>query len=292
MMTTPALYDVPETAGRTRHGAEAVELLLRVQNTLTSDVKGLLAPSALGELVEGARPLRPIVSSGQAIDLRAGKLVYPKLVQRPATAVQAAEKTESPASGKMRIDEVSINAGSYSGSGDLSWQTAKWSTPDALKTWLKLGAESYVLGTEQAAAAVLVAGATGGPVAVTANTLAAWGQAVATASALVRQSIAKQPATDLYLDPETAATLIGLIATISPAQTDRFAGLAMVISDALPHPTAIVGAGSMLIVGERPGEPVSLAAAEPAIGGIEVGVIGSFAASVADGDAFVVLTVP
>ena len=47
-----------------------------------------------------------------------------------------------------------------------------------------------------------------------------------------------------------------------------------------------------LYAAETPGAPVQLKAVEPAIGGIEVGVIGAFAAAVADPAAFVKLTPP
>jgi hypothetical protein len=49
---------------------------------------------------------------------------------------------------------------------------------------------------------------------------------------------------------------------------------------------------SLLLAAETPDAPIQLQAAEPAIGGIEVGVIGAFACTVVEPDAFVKLTPP
>jgi hypothetical protein len=46
--------------------------------------------------------------------------------------------------------------------------------------------------------------------------------------------------------------------------------------------TAVVGDSSALLVAETPGAPVEMRAVEPAIGGMEVGVIGAFQAKVFD----------
>ena len=84
--------DVPDSP-RMLVGEEATAVPLeRVQNTLSADVQGLLSAQALGRLVEGAKLLRPIVEPGQMIDLVAGKLTYPKVVERPVTQIQPAEK--------------------------------------------------------------------------------------------------------------------------------------------------------------------------------------------------------
>jgi hypothetical protein len=54
--------------------------------------------------------------------------------------------------------------------------------------------------------------------------------------------------------------------------------------------TAIIGDGEAFLVGETPGAPVEMRAVEPAIGGMEVGVIGAFKSKVFDGDRFIRLS--
>jgi hypothetical protein len=51
----------------------------------------------------------------------------------------------------------------------------------------------------------------------------------------------------------------------------------------------IVGDGGALLVAETPNAAVELRVVEPSIGGMEVGVIGAFAAKVFDSDRFIKL---
>ena len=55
-------------------------------------------------------------------------------------------------------------------------------------------------------------------------------------------------------------------------------------------PITIVGYSQAFYVAETPNGPIQLRAVEPAIGGTEVGVIGSFASAVADPAGLVKLT--
>jgi len=57
-------------------------------------------------------------------------------------------------------------------------------------------------------------------------------------------------------------------------------------------PVVIIGYSQALLCAETQGAPIQLRAVEPAIGGIEVGVIGSFVADVSEPAAFVKLTGP
>jgi hypothetical protein len=54
--------------------------------------------------------------------------------------------------------------------------------------------------------------------------------------------------------------------------------------------TAIVGDSSAFLVGETAGAPIEMRAVEPAIGGMEVGVIGAFKAKVFDPNRFIHLS--
>ena len=52
----------------------------------------------------------------------------------------------------------------------------------------------------------------------------------------------------------------------------------------------VVGDSAGLLVAETAGAPVELRVVEPAIGGVEVGIIGAFEAVVVDDGAFTMLT--
>src|SRR4029453_1015475 len=52
---------------------------------------------------------------------------------------------------KMLGTLETLNADTYLGAGDLSWQAINWSTPDALQLWFDLAAEAYARATETAA---------------------------------------------------------------------------------------------------------------------------------------------
>jgi hypothetical protein len=75
-------------------------------------------------------------------------------VQRPQVAKQGAEKTEA-GTAKMIVNPATLQADTYLGGGDLSWQAINWSTPDALQLWFDLAAEQYAQQTEIAACSEL-----------------------------------------------------------------------------------------------------------------------------------------
>jgi hypothetical protein len=63
-----------------------------------------------------------------------------------------------------------------------------------------------------------------------------------------------------------------------------------VISRGLNAGEIIVGDSAGLLVAETAGAPVELRVVEPAIGGVEVGIIGAFEAVVVDAGAFASIT--
>jgi hypothetical protein len=275
---------------KTLVGDQAVEALLeRVQNTLSGDVAGLVAPRSLAAIVASSAAFRPIVASAKSTPLEGGKLIYPKVTSRPTASKQTTEKTEAAGGTKLAAAEGSVVADSYSAGGDLSWQSAKWASPDLIQLWMELAAQSYAKATEQAAAAALAAGVTATGT-VAGNTLAAWMTAITGAAAAI-QAGSDYLADVVYADPVTAGKLGALVYAVAPGAT-TVAGLQLVSSNGLTGPVAFVGFSQALLCGEAAGSPVQLRAVEPAIGGIEVGVIGSFAAVVADEAAFVRLTPP
>jgi hypothetical protein len=66
--------------------------------------------------------------------------------------------------------------------------------------------------------------------------------------------------------------------------------LNVVVSRGLNAGEIIVGDSDGLLVAETAGAPVELRVVEPAIGGVEVGLIGAFEAVVVDNGAFALIT--
>jgi hypothetical protein len=279
-----------------------LDLLKRTPaNTLSSNVAGLIPEQHIAQIFQVIETRRPLVASGTRVGLERGTLSFPKITQRPVVAAQATEKTEAGNTG-MIVGMETATATTYLGGGDLSWQAINWSTPDALDLWFRLTAADYALKTEQDAGEVIqtaaflndistLFGATG--------TFAEFMTAVAAGIGAV-YSNSGDMADTLYLAPDRAAYLLGLTSS-TPAVfangslsfengSGNIAGLSVVISRGLDAGVIAVGVRSKLIVAETPGAPVELRVTEPAIGGVEVGLIGAFEAVVAEDEAFALLT--
>jgi HK97 family phage major capsid protein len=292
----------PEQA--TRFRAEAEERLQRaVQDTTTTTAAGLVPPQHMAQIMDIIDRTRPLVRTARSVDLTRGKLTYPKISTRPTVTVQGSEKTQG-GSVAMSVTLEELNADTYIGGGDLSWQTINWSTPDALQLWFDLAAEAYARQTETAAGTALASGlGTASPVLGTAGTedFGAWRAAVLAAVASIYDTTGGRARTDtLYLSAARFFQLAGLgtsdvvqmsavgnldIATM----TGTFSGLRVVGSYGLTGNATILGDSQAFLVGETPGAPVQLRAVEPTIGGMEVGVIGAFAGKVYDTDRFLKL---
>ncbi len=288
---------------------QAAERLQRsVEHTLTSDVQGLLPPQHMAQIMDLINGSRPVVATATHVNLASGKLTYPKIAQRPEVLIQGTEKTEA-GTANMQVTLEDMTADTYLGGGNLSWQTLNWSTPDALQLWFNLAAEAYARQTETAACAELEDGAgtigTVSPALGTSGTesFGAWRAAAVRGLGSIYATTGGRARTDtLYLSAARFFQLAGLgtdqvlqvssvgsldIATL----TGTWAGLRVVgsygFSDAM---TAIIGDRSAFLVGETPGAPVEMRAVEPAIGGLEVGVIGAFKSKVFDTDRFLRLS--
>jgi hypothetical protein len=98
----------------------------------------------------------------------------------------------------------------------------------------------------------------------------------------------------IYAEPVSAAHLAALVLAEAPTGAAAIGGMRLVASNGLAAsaPVAIVGYSQALLCAETAGAPIQLRAVEPAIGGVEVGVIGAFCADVSDSAAFVKLTAP
>lgn len=297
--------DIAEQAGGKPAVEAARERLMRApQHTLSSDVEGLQAPQHLAQILDVIDASRPVIATANRVPLSKGKLTYPVIAQRPDVLLQGTEKTEG-GTANMQVDLDDMTAQTFIGGGNLSWQTIEWSTPDALNLWFQLAGEAYAIRTEGTACAVLSAAAIAGGTAAavitggTADTFQDWIAAVVGGAGLVYDNSRRVPDT-LYLSPDMFFVAAALT-TDSGAPfitagnlnisglSGNIAGIRVVASAGFGTATAIVGDSRAFLVGETPGAPVQLRAVEPAIGGLEVGVIGAMAAKVYDTTRFATL---
>ena len=285
-----------------RAAAERLDLLKRTPaNTLSSNVAGLIPEQHIAQIFQVINKSRPLVASATRVGLERGSLSFPKITQRPVVAVQATEKTEAGNTG-MIVGMETATASTYLGGGDLSWQAINWSTPDALQLWFDLTAADYALKTEQDAGEVLQTAAFLNNIATTLGATPSFADFMTAIGAGLAEVYANSGdmADTLYLSPDRAAYLLGLTSA-APAVfangsmsfadgSGNIAGLSVVVSRGLDAGVMAVGVRSKLIVAETPGAPVELRVTEPAIGGVEVGLIGAFEAVVAEDEAFALLT--
>jgi HK97 family phage major capsid protein len=303
---------IAEAVGGGRGGAErarevAADRLQRVQNTLTGDVAGLLPTQYLAEIMDIINTSRPASASGRSVPLDRGKLAYPRITGRPQSLKQAAEKTEA-GTAKMSVTMDTINADTYLGGGDLSWQTIQWSSPDALQLWFELAGEAYAQATEAAACSEL--GTAGGgtistPLGTTGTeSFQQWrAAAISGLRTIYNATGGRAKSNVLWLSADRFFQLASLgtdqVLQVSSVgnldigtMTGTWAGLRVVGTYGFGSPSnaAIVGDTSALLIGETAGSPVQLRAVEPAIGGMEVGVIGAYRAKVFDPARFIHLS--
>jgi hypothetical protein len=276
--------------------AERLELLTRTPaNTLSSNVGGLQPAQHIDQIFQVINNERPIVSQAIRSALERGTLTYPKVSQRPVVAVQNTEKSEAGNQG-MVVDMETATASTYLGGGDLSWQAINWSTPDALQLWFNLAAADYALKTEQDAAQVLTDSAFTNKISSTLSgswTFADFMTAIGAGYAEVFTN-SNRIANTVYMAPDIYGYLLGLTSSAFSqfvnVSGDAVGPLNFVVSRGLDAGEIIVGDGAGLLDAETAGAPVELRAVEPAIGGLEVGIIGAFEAVVVDEGAFTLIT--
>ena len=280
----------------------ARERLARVPaNTLSENVGGLIPDQHIAQIFQVIDSSRPLVQSATRATLERGRLSFPKITQRPVVAVQATEKTEAGNTG-MVIGMEEATASTYLGGGDLSWQAIEWSTPNALDLWFRLAAADYALKTEQDAGEVVQTAAFLNDIATLFNptgTFAEFMTAVAAGMGAVYANSGRMADT-LYLAPDRMFYLFGLTSDTpavfasgqlsARASDGSIGGLNVVVSRGLDSGVIAVGDAQALICAETAGAPVQLRAVEPAIGGLEVGIIGAFEAVVVEDEAFALLT--
>lgn len=283
-----------------QRAAERLQMVKRTPaNTLSSNVGGLTPPQHIAQIFQVIDDSRPLVESGQRADLNRGTLTYPVVTTPPVVAVQSAEKTEAGNTG-MVIDMVTKTASTYLGGGDLSWQAINWSTPNALDLWFRLVAADYALKTETDAATVVSASAflnnIASPIAGTPTyvqlmaAIGAGGGEVYANSGRIADTVYMAPDRYWYALGLTSDNSLnfGQGAMLNIDGESR--ALRVVVSRGLNAGEIIVGDSEGLLVAETPGAPVELRVVEPAIGGVEVGLIGAFEAAVVDDGAFSLIT--
>jgi hypothetical protein len=272
------------------------DLVKRVPaNTLSSNVAGLTPAQHINQIFQVIDKSRPLVASATRADLDRGQLTYPLVATRPVVAVQGTEKTEAGNTG-MSVTMQTANASVYLGGGDLSWQAINWSTPNALQLWFDLAAADYALKTEQDAAQALQHSAFSYNIATTiagTPTFAQLMTAVGAGYAEVFANSGRLPDT-LYVAPDRYGYILGLtsdaFSQFVNVSQQGIGPFRTVISRGMDAGVVVVGDSSALLVAETPGAPVELRVTEPAIGGVEVGLIGAFEAVVVDPGAFAMLT--
>lgn len=289
---------------------QAIDRLQRtLQNTLSTDVAGLVPPAHMAQIMDLINTRRPIVSSARNVDLSRGSLTYPVIDGRPTVSKQSTEKTLG-GTIKMEVSLATMAADTFIGGGDLSWQTINWSTPDALQLWFDLAAESYAQQTETHAGTTMTGSyansiGTASPVLGTAGTedFDDWkGAVLAAVGSLYTNTSGRAQTNTLYLSAGEFFNLAALTTAASvqmsaignldiSSMTGTAFGLRVVGSYGFPARTRIVGDSAAFLVGESPGAPVELRAVEPSIGGLEVGLIGAFQAKIFDADRFIKLNV-
>jgi hypothetical protein len=279
-----------------QRAAERLQLLKRVPaNTLSSNVGGLTPQQHIAQIFQVIQTARPIVESAQRAELERGVLSYPVVATRPVVAVQSTQKTEAGNTG-MVINMATATASTYLGGGDLSWQAINWSTPNALDLWFRLVASDYALKTEQDAATVVSANAflnnIASPLAAS-PTFAAFMTAVGAGYAEVYANSGRI-ANTLYMAPDRFGYMLGLTSDAFSQMVEvgqsGIGPLQVIVSRGLNAGEIIVGDRDGLLVAETPGAPVELRVVEPAIGGVEVGLIGAFEAVVVDNGSFALIT--
>ena len=291
---------IATAAGGDAERQAARERLMRApQHTTTSDIGGLLPPQHLSQILDVINRSRPVIAASRKVDLERGTLTYPDITQRPQVLLQSSEKTEG-GTADMQVALRSVTASTYIGGGNLSWQAINWSSPEALGLWFDLAAEQYAIKTEAAACAVLLAaGTASGTVDLVAgtSTFPAWLGAVGSGMAGVYAN-SGAIADTLYLSPDyffalAAKTSNETASFIAQGGLDpvgslsgRIGPLRVIASAGMGTANAVVGDSSAFFVAESPGAPVELRAVEPAIGGMEVGIIGAMAAVAFDNARF------
>jgi phage head maturation protease len=152
--TVPTPEPAPERPGLGDWGWTALRLLTgdhipdremrTVADFITTDNAGIVPDAYMSELIGVIQPMRPFLESTRRVPTPASgtTIKFPKITQRPTTAVQSTEKTEL-SSTKTVITTSDYSVVSVGGYGDLSVQLLKRTDRSFLALYLELLAEAY-----------------------------------------------------------------------------------------------------------------------------------------------------
>jgi hypothetical protein len=297
-----AQVDANLSADEVQRARERLSALERTPaTTLTSDLAGLNPPQHIAQVFQVINNERPLVNAaGVKANLNKGTVTYPQVDATPVVAVQGTQKTEAGNTG-MDISMVTKTASTYLGGGNLSWQAIEWSDPNAFDLWFRYAAADYALKTETDAATVVSASAFLNNISSTLGATPTYVELMAAIGAGGAEVYANsgRMANAVIVAPDRYWYVMGL-ATASPfgfgggsggivLSSDRPA-LRVIASRGLNAGEIIVGDMDGLLVAETANAPVRMFVSEPAIAGVEVGLVGAFEAAVVDDGAFALIT--
>jgi hypothetical protein len=285
-----------------KRAEQRLELFNRTPaTTLTSDIAGLSPPQHVVQIFQTINDRRDLVSAaGVKVNLNRLTVTYPQLDATPVVAAQGTQKTEAGNTG-LDVSMVTATATTYLGGGNLSWQAIEFSDPSAYDLWFRAIAADYALKTEQDAATVVSASAFLNNISSTLGATPTYIELMAAIGAGGGEVYANSGrlANAVICAPDRYWYVMGL-ATASPfgfgggqggitLSSDRPA-LRVIVSRGLNAGEIIVGDMDGLLVAENEGAPVRMFVSEPAIAGVEVGLVGAFEAAVVDDGAFASIT--
>jgi uncharacterized coiled-coil protein SlyX len=264
--------------------------------TLTSDIAGLSPSQHVAQIFQVINASRPLVeAAGNKVNLSKLTVTYPQVDASPVVAVQATQKTEAGNTG-LDVSMVTKTASTYLGGGNISWQAIEFSDPSAFDLWFRLIAADYALKTETDAATVVSASAFLNNIASTIATTATFAQTMTAVGAGYSEVYANsgRTANAIIMAPDRFGYLLGLTSDaltqfVSVGQAG-IGPLRVIVSRGLNAGEMIVGDMDGLLVAENAGAPVRMFVSEPAIAGVEVGLVGAFEAAVVDDGAFALIS--
>lgn len=285
-----------------QRAAQRLEALERAPAaTLTSDLAGLNPPQHIAQIFQVIETRRDLVNAaGEKANLNKGTVTYPQVDGSPVVDVQATQKTEAGNTG-MDISMVTKTATTYLGGGNLSWQAIEWSDPNAFDLWFRFAAADYALKTETDAATVVSASAflnnIGSPLGATPTyvelmaAIGAGGGEVYANSGRIANAVIAAPDRFWYIMGLATSSPFGFGSGQGGLSVSSSSDpLRLIVSRGLNAGEIIVGDMDGLLVAETPGAPVRMFVSEPAIAGVEVGLVGAFEAAVVDDGAFALIT--
>jgi hypothetical protein len=263
--------------------------------TLSSDIAGLTPPQHIAEIFQVINADRPLVDAARKVNLTNIVWTYPQLDATPVVAAQGTQKTEAGNTG-LDVSMVTKTATTYLGGGNLSWQAISFSDPSAYDLWFEAIAADYALKTETDAATVVSASAFLNNISSTIATSADFAAFMAGIGAGYGEVYANSGriANAIIMAPDRYGYLLGMTSAAMTQFVDvglsGVGPLRVIVSRGLNAGEIIVGDMAGLLVAENAGAPVRMFVSEPAIAGVEVGLVGLFDAAVADDGAFALVS--